>query len=142
MVDLTEVKCSLPESPVNIGDYGSKGVTAAGLKIKVSNNGINASMAHMLFITYDSVCQECNTINGCRLKVNGLNSETHIIYRRMNYIGSLPPQHWQHKEFILLYLNDLRVMPVSFLVIVLLKTKVILTIGVDNVCHTSQVHRG
>ena len=69
--DMTEVKCLLPKSPVNIGDYGSEGVTAAGLKIKVSNNGVNASAAHMLFISYDSVCQECNTITGCRLKVNG-----------------------------------------------------------------------
>ena len=69
LVDLTEVKCSLPESPVNIGDYGNEGVTAAGLKIAVSNNGINASQDSMLLITYDSVCQECNTTIGCRLRV-------------------------------------------------------------------------
>ena len=69
MVDLTEVKCSLPESPVNIGDYGNEGVTAAGLKIAVSNNRINASKEPMLFITYDSVCQECNTTAGCKLRV-------------------------------------------------------------------------
>ena len=70
LVDLTEVKCFLPESPVNIGDYDSKGVTAAGLSIAVSNNGINASETVMSFITYDSVCQECNaTTMRCRLKV-------------------------------------------------------------------------
>ena len=69
LVDLTEVKCFLPESPVNIGDYANKGVTAAGLWIAVSNNGINASAAVMPFITYDSVCQKCNTTTGCQLKV-------------------------------------------------------------------------
>ena len=64
------MKCSLPESPVNIGDYGNEGVTAAGLRIAVSNNGINASKHSMVFITYDSVCQECNTTSiKCRLKV-------------------------------------------------------------------------
>jgi hypothetical protein len=70
MMDINEVKCSLPESPVNIGDYGNEGVTAAGLKIAVSNNRINVSKISMLFITYDSVCQECNTTTGCRLKVS------------------------------------------------------------------------
>ena len=69
LVDLTEVKCSLPESPVNIGDYGNEGVTAAGLKIALSNNRINVSKDSVLFITYDSVCQECNTTFGCRLRV-------------------------------------------------------------------------
>ena len=69
LIDLVEVKCFLPESPVNIGDYGNEGVTAAGLKIAVSNNRINASKDSMLFITYDSVCQECNITTGCRLKV-------------------------------------------------------------------------
>ncbi len=63
------MKCSLPESPVNFGDYGSEGVTAAGIKIAVSNNRINASKDSILFITYDSVCQECNTTTGCTLKV-------------------------------------------------------------------------
>lgn len=68
--DITEVKCSLPESPVNFGDYGSEGVTAAGLEIAVSNNRINASINTMSFITYDSVCQECNaTTKTCTLKV-------------------------------------------------------------------------
>jgi hypothetical protein len=70
LVDLTEVKCSLPASPVNIGDYDDEGVTAAGLNITVSNNRINASETFVLFITYDSVCQECNTTTGCQLKVN------------------------------------------------------------------------
>ena len=63
------MKCALPESPVNIGDYGNEGVTAAGLKIAISNNRINASKDSVMFITYDSVCQECNTSTGCRLKV-------------------------------------------------------------------------
>jgi hypothetical protein len=69
-MDLTEVKCFLPESPVNIGDYANEGVTAAGLAIAVSNNRINASRESMLFITYDSLCQECNTTTGCKLKVS------------------------------------------------------------------------
>lgn len=69
LTDLTEVKCTLPESPVNIGDYENEGVTAAGLKIAVSNNRINASEASLSFISYDSVCQECNTTTGCKLKV-------------------------------------------------------------------------
>ena len=71
MMDINEVKCSLPESPVNIGDYANEGITAAGLKIAVSNNRINASKDSMIFITYDSVCQECNsTTTRCQLKVN------------------------------------------------------------------------
>ncbi|XP_028406132.1 von Willebrand factor D and EGF domain-containing protein-like isoform X2 [Dendronephthya gigantea] len=70
LVDLTEVKCSLPESPVNIGDYGNEGVAAAGLKIAISNNRINASKDSVLFITYDSVCQECNTTVGCHLRAD------------------------------------------------------------------------
>ena len=69
MMDINKVKCLLPESPVNIGDYGNEGVTAAGLKIAVSNNRVNVSEDSMSFITYDSVCQECNTTTGCRLKV-------------------------------------------------------------------------
>ncbi len=85
---MTEVKCSLPESAVNIGDYGSTGVTAAGLKIKVSNNGINASTAHMMFITYDSVCQECNTISGCRLKVKMRDTSTITIYISSNFYNN------------------------------------------------------
>ena len=70
LVDLYEVKCSLPESPINIGDYVVEGVSAAGLKIAISNNRINASQKSLLFITYDSVCQECNTTTGCRLKAS------------------------------------------------------------------------
>jgi ribosomal protein S1 len=71
MMDINEVKCFLPESPVNIGDYGNEGITAAGLKIAVSNNRVNVSKESMMFITYDSVCQECNnTIKGCQLKVS------------------------------------------------------------------------
>ena len=69
LVDLTEVQCTLPVSPVNIDDYDNEGVTAAGLKIAVSNNRVNASKLSMLFISYDSVCQECNTTTGCTLKV-------------------------------------------------------------------------
>ena len=69
MMDINEVKCLLPESPVNIGDYGNEGVTAAGLKLAVSNNRVNISKVAKSFITYDSVCQECNTTTGCRLKV-------------------------------------------------------------------------
>ena len=71
MMDVTEVKCFLPESPVNIGDYGNEGITAAGLKIALSNNRVNVSKESMTFITYDSVCQECNTTTTrCRLKVS------------------------------------------------------------------------
>ncbi|XP_028411917.1 neurogenic locus notch homolog protein 2-like [Dendronephthya gigantea] len=70
LVDLTEVKCFLPESPVNVGDYGNEGVTAAGLKIGVSNNRINVSEQSVSFITYDSVCQECNTTTGCKLRTD------------------------------------------------------------------------
>ena len=69
-VDFAEVKCSLPVSPVNLRQYDNVGVTAAGLKIAVSNNRINVSKNSELFITYDSVCQECNTSIGCRLKVS------------------------------------------------------------------------
>ena len=68
MADITEVKCTLPASPINIGDYDNEGVTAAGLRIAVSNNRINASEVSMKFITFDSVCQECNTTTGCKLK--------------------------------------------------------------------------
>jgi hypothetical protein len=76
MMDITEVKCFLPESPVNIGDYGNEGITAAGLMIAVSNNRVNVSKESMMFITYDSVCQECNnTIKGCQLKVNFYSAE-------------------------------------------------------------------
>ena len=70
MIDLTAVKCGLPKSPVNIGDHENEGVTAAGLKIAVSNNRINASENSMLFISYDSVCQDCNAITGCKLRVS------------------------------------------------------------------------
>ncbi|XP_028411934.1 von Willebrand factor D and EGF domain-containing protein-like [Dendronephthya gigantea] len=69
-VDFAEVKCSLPESPVNLGDYDNVGVTAAGLRIGISNNRINISENSMLFITYDSVCQDCNTSTGCEFKNN------------------------------------------------------------------------
>lgn len=68
-MDFTEVKCFLPESPVNIGVYDQIGITAAGLKIAVSNNGVNASENSMTFISYDSVCQECNVTKGCSFKV-------------------------------------------------------------------------
>jgi hypothetical protein len=71
MMDITEVKCFLPESPVNIGDYGNEGITASGLKIALSNNRVNVSKESMVFITYDSVRQECNTTTTrCRLKVS------------------------------------------------------------------------
>ena len=97
LTDLTEVKCSLPESPVNIGDYGNEGVTAAGLRIAISNNGINASTDSMVFITYDSVCQECNTTTiKCRLKVCIIDTVLmyHFsLYWMVNPIAhSLPPK--------------------------------------------------
>ena len=69
-VDFAEVRCLLPESPVNLGDYDNAGVSAAGLSIAISNNRINVSENSMLFITYDSVCQECNTSTGCQFKVS------------------------------------------------------------------------
>ncbi len=56
LVDSTEVKCFSLNHRSMIGDYVNEGVTAAGLKIAVSNNGINASQDSMILITYDSVC--------------------------------------------------------------------------------------
>ncbi|CAB4026027.1 von Willebrand factor D and EGF domain-containing -like [Paramuricea clavata] len=90
MMDINEVKCSLPESPVNIGDYGNKGITAAGLKIAVSNNRINASKVSAVFITYDSVCQECNnTIKGCQLKTDACFISAHCFAQNQSH-----PNDW------------------------------------------------
>ncbi|XP_028412360.1 neurogenic locus notch homolog protein 1-like [Dendronephthya gigantea] len=89
MMDITEVKCFLPESPVNIGDYGNEGVAAAGIKIAVSNNRINASKESLLFITYDSVCQECNVSTGCQLKADACSISGHCFAKNDSH-----PDDW------------------------------------------------
>ena len=72
MTDLVIVECLLPDSPVRRTQYDekTKGIPAAGLMISVSNNGIHQSKQKLKFISYDSVCMECNVSTGCVLKAS------------------------------------------------------------------------
>ena len=72
MTDLVIVECLLPDSPVRRTQYDekTKGIPAAGLMISVSNNGIHHSKEKLKFISYDSVCMECNVSTGCVLKAS------------------------------------------------------------------------
>lgn len=75
MTDLVLVECHLPNSPVMSTQYDEKikGIPAAGLMISVSNNGIHKSKEKLKFISYDSVCMECNVSTGCVLKAKLIN---------------------------------------------------------------------
>ena len=75
MTDLVLVECLLPDSPVMSTQYDEKikGIPAAGLKISVSNNGIDDSKQKLKFISYDSVCMECSVPTGCVLKAKLIN---------------------------------------------------------------------
>lgn len=72
MTDLVLVDCFLPDSPVMARQYDEnvKGTPAAGLMISVSNNGFSQSDQKLKFISYDSVCLECNSSQGCFLKAS------------------------------------------------------------------------
>ena len=72
MTDLVVVECLLPASPVRRTQYDEniEGIPAAGLTITVSNNGIHQSKQKLKFISYDSVCMECNVSTGCVLKAS------------------------------------------------------------------------
>ena len=72
MTDLVVVECLLPASPVRRTQYDEniEGIPAAGLIITVSNNGIHQSKQKLKFISYDSVCMECNVSTGCVRKAS------------------------------------------------------------------------
>lgn len=72
MTDLVLVDCFLPDSPVMARRYDEnvKGTPAAGLMISVSNNGFSQSDQKLKFISYDSVCLNCNSSQGCFLKAS------------------------------------------------------------------------